>query len=203
MQHKRANNAKSLRAARGKKTSVKKNGVPQLLKLVPSYPRQVIWQSWLPAAPRKLTTTVTTGVIADAYQVSFSIPTSFATRFGSTFVEARVTHAKFAIRMFSSTNPGVIRFFFDEKTTAIPTLVEAQERAILTINCSDVDRSRSLQWVCTDITDAGYLGIGSANTKVTFKSYTDNANFGSSIVATDYCELLPQVLVQFRGLLGV
>jgi hypothetical protein len=203
MSSKKPRNAKSLRAARGSKTSVKKNGVNQLTKLVPSYPKQVVWQSWLPAAPRKLTTTVTTGVIADSYNISFAIPTSFATRFQSTFVEARVVKAKFAIRMFSSTAPGVLRFFFDEKATAAPLLVEAQERAVLSVSASDTGTRSVLEWTCTDITDLGYLPIASAATKVTFKSYTDNANFGASIVATDYCEILPEILVQFRGLMGV
>jgi hypothetical protein len=174
-----------------------------LTQLVPSYPRQVVWQSWLPAAPRKLTTTVTTGVIADAYVVSFGIPNSFATRFGSTWVEARVVKARFAIRMFSSANTGVIRFWYDEKLASAPTLVEAQERAILTVSASNITATPQPQWVCNDITDLGYLSISSPATKVTFKSYTDNANFGSAVAVVDYCELLPEVLVQFRGLQGV
>jgi hypothetical protein len=203
MSTQRSRNAKPLRAVRGKKTTVKKNAIQELILLVPSYPKQVVWQSWLPAAPRKLTTTVTTGLIADAYVVSFGIPTNFATRFGSTWVEARVVKARFSVRMFSSTNTGVLRFWYDEKLASAPTLAEAQERAILSINASDITSRPQAQWVCTDIGDLGYLSIGSPATKVTFKSYTDNANFGSSIVALDYCEIIPEVLVQFRGLQGI
>ncbi len=203
MKRQSSRNAKPLRAVRDKNSFKKSSSTQMLIQLSPSYPKQIVWQAWLPAAPKKLTTTVTTGVIADAYSVSFGIPTNFATRFGSTWVEARVVKARFAIRMFSSTNSGVMRFWYDEKLASAPTLVEAQERAILSINCSDITTRSSPEWTCNDITDLGYISISAPATKVTFKSYTDNANFGSSIVATDYCELAPEVLVQFRGLQGV
>jgi hypothetical protein len=51
--------------------------------------------------------------------------------------------------------------------------------------------------------DLEYTAITSSVTPVTFKTYTNNANFGSSIVATDYCEVEGAVRFQFRGLLGV
>jgi hypothetical protein len=204
MSYQNARKAKSLRAApQGKRVKKTANPTKIFISLVPSYPKQVVWQSWLPAAPRKLTTTVTTGLIADAYTVSFGIPTNFATRFGSTWVEARVVRAKFAVRMFSSTNSGVLRFWYDEKLASAPTLVEAQERAMLSVNASDITVRSAPEWTCTDITDLGYLSVSAPATKVTFKSYTDNANFGSSIIALDYCEICPEVLVQFRGLQGI
>jgi hypothetical protein len=128
---------------------------------------------------------------------------SFATRFGSTFVEYRVVRAKVKLRLFSSTNPGVLQFWYDEKSGATPTLAEANERAVLTLSAAAIDRSPTLAWTAADPLDLQYNAINVNYTPVTFKVYTNNANFGSSIVATDYLELQVFYQLQFRGLIGV
>jgi len=173
------------------------------LSLIPTYPKQVCWQVWLPALPGKLVTTVTTGVITSAYQITTSQIQSFATRFGSTFVEYRIIRAVFSIRLFSSTNPGVLQFWIDEKSTATPTLAEAEERAVLSISASSTDLNPYLKWVCADPLDLQYQPIATVITLATFKTFTNNANFGSSVVATDYLEVVPEFQLQFRGLQGV
>jgi hypothetical protein len=188
-----------------KKTAQRQlDGAPQRsLSLVKSYPRQVVWDVWLPLNPIKLTTTVTTGLIANAIPIIQTAIASFAARFGATFVEYRMVQAKMEIRMFSSNNPGVLQFWFDEKSAANPSLVEAAERYVLSINSSDIVSKKSLMWTARDVTDLAYTAIGTAVTPVTFKTYTNNANFGSSIVATDYCEIEGAIRFQFRGLQGV
>lgn len=183
----------------------RKNLKPQksLLTIIKSYPRQVTWDVWLPLNPIKLTTTVTSGLIANAIPIVSTAIASFATRFGSTFVEYRMVQAKMEVRMFSSNNPGVLQFWFDEKSASNPTLVEAAERYVMSINASDITSKKFLTWTARDPLDLEYTAITSSVTPVTFKTYTNNANFGSSIVATDYCEVEGAVRFQFRGLLGV
>jgi len=105
--------------------------------------------------------------------------------------------------MFSSTNPGVLQFWIDEKSTNSPTLAEAQERATLIQNASAVDRNPVLKWTCADPSDLMYVPTATAFVTATFKVFTNNANFGSSIVATDYLEVEPEFQFQFRGLQGV
>jgi hypothetical protein len=146
---------------------------------------------------------VTTGLIAFVFNVSSGNIQSFATRFGSTFVEYRIIRAKFQIRLFSSTNPGVLQFFIDEKSQSSPTLAEALERATLVVNASAVDQRPILKWVCADPLDLQYSATGTAAVSATFKCYSNNTNFGSSIVATDYFVVEPMFQVQFRGLQGV
>jgi hypothetical protein len=187
----------------GKKSSMKPSEKLLELRLIKSYPRQVVWQVWLPFAPVKLTTTVTTGLINSAIFVNQAAITSFATRFGNTFVEYRIVRANVKARMFGSTNPGVLQMWYDEKSTASPTLVEAQERYILSENASSVDKRPTLSWTNADTLDLQYTAIGTSVTPVTFKVFTNNANFGSSVVATDYCEIEGAIQFQFRGLLGV
>jgi hypothetical protein len=170
--------------------------------LIRSYPRQIAWDVWLPGIPVKETTTVTTGLINSVYQIVSSNIVSFAVRFGATFVEYRIVQALAKLRLFSSTNPGVIQSWFDEQTTTTPALVEAQERYILSTSAASVDTRPQLMWTCADPLDLQYHAIGTAYTPVSFKFYTNNANFGSSVVATDYFEVEVSMRVQFRGLLG-
>jgi len=174
------------------------------LALIRTYPHQVTWQVWLPGTPMKFTTTVTTGQIAGRLQVEAANVTAFATRVGSLFVEYRIIRAIFKIRLFSSTNPGVLQFWVDEQSSAVPTLAEANERAVLICSAAAVDKALSLKWVAADPLDLQYTPIAITNiVPSTFKVFTNNANFGSSIVATDYLEVEPVFQFQFRGLLGV
>lgn len=200
----RSQKAKSFRAARVRSTRLRKASEKRLeIQLVPSFPKQICWDVWLPGLPVKATTTVTTGVIAASYVINKSNIQSFGTRFSSTFDEYRIVQARFQIRCFSSTNPGVVTAFFDENSTGVPVLAEAQERYILNFSASSVDKPHSLMWTAADPQDLLYNPIATGFTPATFKVYTDNANFGSSIVATDYFEVSISFRVQFRGLAAV
>ena len=198
---------KPLKAARG---GTRKSGQHLLIKekqlelsLIRTYPRQVVFETYLPILPRVLATTVTTGVIANSYEVSSAAIQSFSARFASTFLEYRMTRAQFQIRLFSATNPGVIQFWFDEKNVAAPVLAGAQERYILSVNASGIDQQHTLKWVNGDPQDLQYNALSTVVTPVTFKSYTDAANFGSSAVATNYCVIEGRIFFQFRGLQAV
>jgi len=196
---------------RGKKGNKASSGIKSLksqekqleLALIHTYPKQVCMECWLPATPIKVTTTVTTGAISQVVSVGAGAVTAFNTRFGSTFVEYRVVRAKFCMRLFSSTNPGVIQAWMDEQSTSAPTLVQAQERATLIFNASAIDQQPCLKWVAGDPVDLAYIPLGTVTTPATFKVFSNNANFGSSIVATDYLIIEPEFQFQFRGLQGV
>jgi hypothetical protein len=153
--------------------------------------------------PVKLTTTVTSGVIANSNQVNKGNVASFATRFASTFVEYRMVQARMKVRLFSSTNPGIFQMFWDEKSIGAPTAAEASERATEEISCAATDRTVESLWTCADPLDLQYQVMTTAITPVTFKTYTDNSTYGASIVATDYAEVSGFIRFQFRGLQGV
>jgi len=168
-----------------------------------TYPGQVTWQVWLKATPVKYTTTVTTGIIATVNAVTSAAVTSFSTRFGSTFNEYRIVRCRWKIRFFSSTNPGVVQFWVDEQSSSVPTLVEARERYTRTLSASSVESRSEIAWTCSDPADLAYQAIAATSIPATLKFYTDNAVFGSSVVATDYFEVSPEFEFQFRGLVGV
>lgn len=148
----------------------------------------------------KYTTTVTTGLIAQSYPVSEASITNFATRF-ATWSEFRLIRCKALIRMFSSVNPGVVKFWFEEKSSSTPTLGNANAARSLTRNCSAVDDVHSLTWTASDPLDLEWTAISGTKTPVYFKFYTNNANMGSSVVATDYFMVQLDLTYQFRGFL--
>jgi len=204
-----SNKRKATRSGRNPKPkkSARSNAVPSKekileLSLIKSYPHQIVWEVTLPATPIKLTTVVTTGLIANALNVNILGVNNFATRFGATFVEYRIVRAWFALKMFSSTNPGLLQFWLDEKVTSAPTSTEAAERYVLSMSAAQVDAPGMVKWVCSDPLDLQYQPIGTTYTPVTFKSFSNNTTYGSSIVATDYAEIVPHFQFQFRGLQG-
>lgn len=199
----RINKKGNRKAGNPRKNNFKEKERELELTLIRTYPKQAVWEVWLPGLPVKVAVAVTTGLAANGVATNSASIQGFATRFGSTFVEYRIIRAHWRIRLFSATNPGVIQFWLDEKSAAAPTLVEAQERYTISVSASATDTTPMLKWICSDPLDLQYLAIGTSTNVTTFKYYTNNANFGSSIVATDYFEIEPEFQVQFRGLAGV
>lgn len=105
--------------------------------------------------------------------------------------------------MFSSINPGVLQVWMDEVNSGSPTLAEARERATLIISASAVSARPVLKWTNGDTDNLKYVNTSTPSGIAYLKVYTDNVNFGSSLVATDYLEIEPEFQLQFRGLQGV
>lgn len=166
--------------------------------LLPAYPGQVTKAFVLEGIPVLLTTTVTTGVVAAIAGTSSAQIQNFATRFGPLFEEYRVVRVKFSTRCFSSTNPGLFVHWIDEKQVANPTSAEALQKSKASFNCSSPS-PHTLIWTANDPLDLQYNDIGTAVNLATYKIYTDNANFGSSVVATAYGQITLTMHVQFRG----
>lgn len=166
-----------------------------------AYAGQQVWKMKLPGQVVKLTTTVTTGVISQAITITASDALGFATRFGSTFDECRLIGADIQIRPISAAS-GVCAFWFDEKSASAPTVNEATERIALRIPASNANGKSvsTMRWRARDLLDLQFSAIGSAANPVFFKIYTDNANWGSPITATDLFTVEPMLFVEFRGL---
>jgi hypothetical protein len=91
--------------------------------------------------------------------------------------------------------------WFDEKSTAVPTANESQERTVKPFaNTNAMSKSRAaMKWRARDLLDLQYTAIGSSVTPVSFKVYTD-ANYGAPIVVTPLWLIEPVYLVEFRGI---
>jgi len=156
----------------------------------------------LPGDPVVASTTVTTGamtVTASLAVISTTI-NNFATRFAN-FEEYRIIKAKAIIRCFSSVNPGIGNLWLDDSgNISAPTATEAQQRqGVKHFMFSDVDKEHTLTYVPQSPQEQIWNPIATAQQIAQFKLYTDNANFGASIVATQYCSIQVMFTVQFRG----
>jgi hypothetical protein len=167
----------------------------------PAYAGQPTVRLVLPGVLTTVSTTVTTGVIANVDTISIADISGFTTRFGSTFDEYRILGATFKIRP-TGVNPGITRFWFDEKSSATPTVDDSYERVGLTLsnNSSDSRASTSMTWKARDLLDLQYTPIGTASTPAYFKIYTDNASYASPATVLPLWFRQVDLLVEFRGL---
>ncbi len=171
------------------------------LELRSSFKGQQMSSMIVKQAPVPMTTTVTTGVIASRLQVDpVSLVPNWATRFQPLWEEYRVIKARAIISLFSSTNPGQINFWWDEKGfIGPPSNTEALDKTQLILSAGSNQNRHVSTWTAHDLGDLTYLETSSPRTPVSFQVYTDNANYGSSVVATAYLTVTLELTVQFRG----
>jgi len=57
-----------------------------------------------------------------------------------------------------------------------------------------------MRWRAKDLLDLQYTAIGTVSTPVTFKTYTDLANYGAPAAVTNLWLLEPDFIMEFRGI---
>jgi hypothetical protein len=157
----------------------------------------------VPGASGILSTTVTTGVIANSQGLSIADINTFSTRFGNTFDEYRILGVNVKIRPLADST-GITQLFFDEKSSAAPTVAESYNRTRLTLpNTNAQSKSFTvLRWRARDLLDLEYQPIGTTFTPVYFKTYTDTANFAAPAVVTPLWFYEYDFIMEFRGIKG-
>lgn len=186
-----------------KKTNKKSKKDPNLV-LRPAFAGQQCAQFRIQSTPQLFSTTVTTGVIASDISITNQLINNWATRFAATWEEYRIVKCEADVRLFSSTAPGLLVSWWDEKDlTTPPTLAESRSKSTpaMSFNASSVDRRHKFVWTPHDLLDLQYTGSASDSNPVDFKIYSDTTNYGSSAVATAYGEACFFITVQFRGFL--
>lgn len=166
-----------------------------------AYPGQQVYRAMLFGTSGLIPTTVTTGVINNAIGVSSADVTGFATRFGSTFDEYRILGVDCHIRCAAATS-GISFFWFDEKSNAAATVNECYERVALSLPNTNANAKSTavMRWRARDLLDLQYTAIGTVATPVYFKIYTDLANFGAPVAATNLWYIQFKFMIEFRGL---
>ncbi len=169
------------------------------MRLLPAFRGQPVAQFWVPADPIKLTTTVTTGVIANTTAINYSLISSFTTRFAG-WDEYRVIQVRIEWKCFSSTNPGMVRGWVEDRSNATPTLAIAEASEGLCFSAGDVVTPHVLTYRIMDPVYIDYTQLNATQTIGYINTYTNNANYGATGVATDYVGVHAKLLFQFRGL---
>lgn len=169
-----------------------------------SYAGDKAYSVYLPCGPNILSTTVTTGIIASVQPVDITQVASFAARFGSTFDEYRIVGADVVVNAIGI-NPGIARCFFDEKNATAPVAVDAFERKNRQVymNTAAPGSTLVMRYRATDLADLSFTAIGTTVTPIYFKVYTNNAQFGSNIVASQALLVSVNLHLEFRGLKAV
>jgi len=157
----------------------------------------------IPGTPVLLSTTVTSGLIASTQAVQKTSISSFATRFATTYDEYRFVGCNYKCRAVGP-NPGVGVVWFDEKSNSTATLTDSQEKTgrRFPFNSGNSKSDFVMRWRANDLVDLQWSAIATTQTPAYFKIYSDNANYGASIVATPYLLIEPEYIVEFRGLQG-
>lgn len=183
----------------GAKRTNRKNTLEQITGS-PAYKGNKLVTLELPGAPSLLTNTVTTGLLAFSYSVNpVGGVAGWSTRFGSTFDEWRLESCVFEI-IPVGLNVGVTSFFWSENSISV-TITEAEERAATWIkNNEQRPVNMRLRWRNQDYTDASFRNVSTGFNDVYFYAYTDAANMGAPVVATNLFILRPVFRVQFRGI---
>jgi hypothetical protein len=194
----------SLRANRGGTRKSSQNGrngnADPALRIRPSYPGQPTLEIWIPGTPEVLSTTVTTGVIAETTTLSNALIPSFSAKWGTTWTDHRITKFRVKLTNFSSTNPGLLSHWFDEEVSTAPTAALAISAKAKRFGASLIG-TKTIEFVVRDPSQLNYSLLTVVTNYGYYKLFTNNADFGSSIVATQYCLKEVEALVQFRGFL--
>jgi hypothetical protein len=167
---------------------------PNLI-LRPEFKGQPVVSLKISGNPETLTTS--SGSIAQSIAINPSLIADFATRF-SGFHEWRIVKTEVKIRNFSSSNAGLLNFWFSSEN-ATPTSSSAINSRALRFNVSDITKDHILTYTPHDVEDQNWTSVGTAFTSGYMKIYTDNPNYGASMTATPLSILDTTHTVQFRG----
>lgn len=164
----------------------------------PSTPQQVLTQFWVEGTPFKLSTTVTTGVIASDVALSPNTATTAFSKYNTVFLEYRAVRIEVSL-LPVDTNPGSSIAFITERDAGTPTYLDSFEIGSKNL-INGSQKESKLVWTPRGPDDSEWILGGSTSTKCYFNLYTDNANMGSPAVVTALWIVRPRFLVQFRGL---
>jgi hypothetical protein len=170
-----------------------------IFQLKPAFNGQQVGCFRVMADPIKATTTVTTGLIATTTPITSALISSFSTRFAM-WDEYRVTRARIHFRPFAATNPGLIRAWIEPRSTATPTLAIAEASEGLAFSAADVTNTHLLDYKLMDPVFVDFTQTNATQNVGNINWFTNNANYGSSTVATDYFLVHIELVIQFRGL---
>jgi len=175
--------------------------VPFGVSAVPFSPSVSVFRMNLEVFIGKVTTTVTSGVIATTYAVQAGMVNNFAARFG-VFDEYLIEKFLLRINTCSSNLSGLMNFWFEPQvgSTGTPAAADAKNNKTLTFAAGENGHTKTLPYNPRNAATQVWTIITTTNASIgNLKCYTNNADFGSAIAVTDYAVLTGIMTVAFRG----
>jgi len=192
------NRNKNLKKAKSLRNSKLRNRRDPETLLRPSYRGQPVLEIWVDLDGQKLTSTVTTGVTTGNLNVGSGGVSNFSTRFAM-WDEYRVVAYDMDSQSLGSTLPGLAVMWFEEKDFNAPSLAKSLTNNGKRFPLSADQLNHHIKGWFHDPLDLQYNAITTAYQPGALKVYSDNAQYGAPIVATDVLYITGKVLVQFRG----
>ncbi len=149
----------------------------------------------------KITTTVTTGVIAQATAIQAALMPNFASRF-VLFDEYLIESFKLQVDTCSSNLSGLLNFWFEPNTAsnATPTATDAKQNRTLTFAAGSNQKTHTLFFNPRNSATQIWNPITTTNTPIGYlKVYTNTVDYAASTVATDYAVLTGVMRIALRG----
>lgn len=149
----------------------------------------------------KITTTVTTGVISQAYAVQASMIANFGARF-VLFDEYMLEKFQLKIDTSSSNLAGILNIWFEPNiaSTSAPGAADAKNNKTLTFPAGANERTHRLSFNPRNSVTQAWTPISTTTAPIGYlKVYTNATDFAASVVATDYAVLTGIMTVAFRG----
>jgi hypothetical protein len=87
----------------------------------------------------------------------------------------------------------------EDRSSSAPTLATAEAAKGLFFPAADITKMHLLDYKIFDPVYTDFTALNATQSVGYLNVYTNNANYGSSTVATDYFSITPVFTIQFRG----
>jgi len=184
---------------KNKKNQRSRRTDPALL-LRKEYPGQPVLATSLQGLPVSILTTTSTGLVSIVVGLSPTNISNFAARF-LTWQEYRIVKVQVEVNLFSTTQPGLLNTWFESAAApGAPILSQTQNALAKRFSASDVTHKHRFDYVPHDTAEQSWQATNSGVNPVGYyKLYTDNANYGAPIVASQLGIIEVKYFIQFRG----
>ncbi len=149
----------------------------------------------------KLTTTVTSGQISSSTAIQAALMANFGGRFVA-FDEYMIEKVMFKVDCCSQNNPGLINMWCEPvaSATGAPNSTDAKQNKTVTFPAGDTSKTHVMKYNPNNAVTQAWTPVSNTTAVCgNFKIYTNNADFGSTTVATDYVVVTGTIWVAFRG----
>ncbi len=149
----------------------------------------------------KLTTTVSSGVVANSYAIEAARMDNFSTRFQG-FDEYRIESVLIRINCCSSAVTGLMNIWVEPNiaASATPTAGDAKANKTLTFANGANQKTHTIVYNPKNSVTQDWNDINQPNEPIGYlKAFTNNSDFGSPVTAIDVAVVTGVFRVWFRG----
>jgi len=148
-----------------------------------------------------LATTVATGLISYVQTVdpTADIP-NWSSRFASLYQKYRLLKVACTATL-TSASTGMAAAWFNDESSTPPTFPEAEEQAQNWFPLSNASSrsSHTFMWTATDLNNLFFNDVATSSVSTNFKIFTNAANYGAPITATNVLVMNYTYWLEFRG----